>query len=40
MQQPLKDLIKNLSVALLDEFDRNFEQKSFFYQPWPDMPVD
>lgn len=35
MQQPLKDLTKDLSVALLDEFDRNFERKAFFDRPWP-----
>lgn len=28
-------LINDLRVELMDEFDRNFERKAFFTQPWP-----
>ncbi|MBK9292581.1 MAG: phage virion morphogenesis protein [Bacteroidetes bacterium] len=31
----MKQILKDLSVGLLDEFDRNFERKAFFDQPWP-----
>lgn len=30
-----KKLLTDLRVELLDEFDRNFERKAFFTQPWP-----
>lgn len=34
MKDFVKNLIKDVAVDLNDEFDRNFERKSFFDQPW------
>lgn len=30
-----KNFLSDLKVELMDEFDRNFERKAFFDQPWP-----
>jgi len=35
MDKFVKDIIKDIRVELLDEFDRNFQRKAFFDQPWP-----
>lgn len=34
MQQIIRDFIKDVKVELDDEFDRNFERKAFFDEPW------
>lgn len=34
MKDFVKNLIKDIAVDLNDEFDRNFERKAFFNQPW------
>lgn len=34
MQDFLKNIIKDISVDLNDEFDKNFERKAFFDRPW------
>lgn len=34
MKDFVKNLIKDIAVDLNDEFDRNFERKAFFDQPW------
>lgn len=35
MKEFHKLIMKDLSVELADEFDRNFERKAFFDKPWP-----
>jgi phage gpG-like protein len=30
----IKNMLKDLAVELLDEFDKNFERKAFFNVPW------
>lgn len=35
MQNLINKILKDISVDLLDEFDRNFERKAFFNKPWP-----
>jgi phage gpG-like protein len=30
-----QNFLSDLKVELMDEFDRNFERKAFFDQPWP-----
>lgn len=30
-----KQLLKDIKIAVTDEFDQNFERKAFFDQPWP-----
>ena len=35
----LKNILTDLKVELLDEFDRNFERKAFFGSPWPQSLV-
>jgi len=32
----LHNILSDLKVDLMDEFDRNFERKGFFDQPWKD----
>lgn len=32
----LRNVISDLRVELTDEFDRNFERKAFFDEPWPE----
>jgi len=32
----LKNVLNDIKVELLDEFDRNFERKAFFDQRWPE----
>jgi phage gpG-like protein len=34
-EQLFKRLLNDIRVDLADEFDRNFERKAFFDQPWP-----
>jgi len=31
----IKNILTDLKVELMDEFDRNFEHKAFFGKPWP-----
>lgn len=40
MRDPVKQILKDLSVELLDEFDRNFERKAFFDQPWQERRLN
>ncbi len=35
-EQFLQNIMSDLKVELADEFDRNFERKAFFDQPWPE----
>lgn len=34
-QELFKNILNDLRVDLAEEFDRNFERKAFFDQPWP-----
>ncbi len=34
-KQLLNDILSDIRVELLDEFDRNFERKAFFGRKWP-----
>lgn len=34
MKDILKNIIQDVKVNLLDEFDKNFERKAFFDKPW------
>ena len=34
-QNFLQNILSDLRIELTDEFDRNFERKAFFDQPWP-----
>ncbi|ASZ11083.1 hypothetical protein KTO58_19825 [Chitinophaga pendula] len=34
-RQIFKDILNDLKVELADEFDKNFERKAFFNEPWP-----
>ena len=36
MNDLLKNILLDLRVETLDEFDRNFLRKAFFDRPWPD----
>lgn len=35
MTDLMRNILSDLRVELLDEFDRNFERKAFFDRPWP-----
>ena len=35
----IRNILTDLKVELLDEFDRNFERKSFFDQSWPEVII-
>ena len=35
-QTLITNILKDIRVELTDEFDRNFERKGFFNDPWPD----
>ncbi|MEI6062193.1 MAG: hypothetical protein WCR72_15940 [Bacteroidota bacterium] len=35
----IKNILTDLKVELMDEFDRNFERKAFFDQPWPEVSI-
>ena len=37
--QFLQNFVTDLKVELLDEFDRNFERKAFFDQPWKETKM-
>ncbi len=36
MNDLLKNILSDLRVETLDEFDRNFTRKAFFNRPWPE----
>jgi len=38
-QNFFKFFLNDLKVELFDEFDRNFERKAFFDQPWPETII-
>lgn len=35
MNKLIKNIIKDIDIELMDEFDRNFERKGFFDRKWP-----
>lgn len=36
MNELLRNILADLRVETLDEFDRNFARKAFFNKPWPE----
>jgi phage gpG-like protein len=35
----LHNILRDIRVELTEEFDRNFERKAFFEQPWPEVKI-
>lgn len=40
MNELVKNILSDLRVEVLDEFNRNFTRKAFFDQPWPARKMD
>ena len=40
MNDLMRNILSDLRVEVLDEFNQNFTRKAFFDQPWPARKMD